>query len=71
MTLIQSGATVEYATFEFGFWGLRLDDGRLFSVHGGLPEQFRTEGRRVTIVGKIRIDIVSPLSSPLELLQIQ
>ena len=71
MALIQTGATVEYSSIEFGFWGLRLDDGRLFTVYGGLPEAFRTEGRRVSIVGKVRIDIASPMGSPLELLQIQ
>jgi hypothetical protein len=38
---------------------------------GGLPSGFQTAGRRVTITGKVRIDLASVPGPIIELLAIQ
>jgi hypothetical protein len=48
-TVQQSGST----------WQLRLDDGRIFVPLSALAPAFQTHGLRVTISGKVRIDLPS------------
>jgi hypothetical protein len=69
--LIQMMATVQFNSASGGFWELRLDDGRVFVAMGGLPAAFQMAGRRVTIVGKVRIDLPSVPGPIIELLSIQ
>jgi glucose/arabinose dehydrogenase len=69
--LIQSMATVQFNSASGGFWELRLDDGRVFVPMGGLSPAFQTAGRRVTITGKVRIDLASVPGPIIELLSIQ
>ena len=69
--LIQAMATVQFNSASGGFWQLRLDDGRVFVPMGGLPSAFQTAGRRVTINGKVRIDLPSVPGAIIELVSIQ
>jgi glucose/arabinose dehydrogenase len=69
--LIQQMATVQFNSASGGFWQLILDDGRVFVPMGGLPSAFQTAGRRVTITGKVRIDLPSVPGAIIELLSIQ
>jgi hypothetical protein len=69
--LITSMATVEFNTTSGGFWQLRLDDGRAFVPMGGLAAAFQTAGLRVTVTGKVRIDLASTPGPILEVLSIQ
>jgi hypothetical protein len=64
-------ATVQFNSASGGFWQLQLDDGRVFVPMGGLPSGFQTAGRRVTITGKVRIDLASVPGPIIELLAIQ
>jgi hypothetical protein len=51
-------------------WILRLDDGRSFKPLGGLPTEFQVGGLRVTLTGRVRIDLVSPGLPIVEILEI-
>jgi hypothetical protein len=67
---IASAATVELPSGA-DRWILRLDDGRIFVPLGNLPDAFLVDGRRVTVTGKVRIDLPSPEGTVLEILQIR
>ncbi|HEX7780833.1 MAG TPA: PQQ-dependent sugar dehydrogenase [Vicinamibacterales bacterium] len=69
--LIQTMATVQFNAASGGFWELRLDYGRVFVPMGGLSPAFQTAGQRVTITGKLRIDLASVPGPIIELLSIQ
>ena len=49
--------TVQYFTFEGGFWAVRGDDGVTYDPLGALPPAFQREGLRVMMVAKMRNDL--------------
>ena len=50
--------TIHYYTFEGGFWAVRGDDGITYDPLGGLPSGFQREGLRVSMVVKVRTDLI-------------
>jgi hypothetical protein len=69
--LIQNaGATVQLHPESGGFWALHLDDGRVFVPLGGLAPAFQMSGLRVTLTGKVRIDLPSTPGAIVEVLSI-
>jgi hypothetical protein len=69
--LIQNaGATVQFHPESGGFWALHLDDGRVFVPLGGLAPAFQMSGLRVTLTGKVRIDLPSTPGAIVEVLSI-
>ena len=50
--------TVEHVELEGGFWGVIGDDGKQYDVFN-LPKEFRKQGLRVKLAGKLRPDRIS------------
>lgn len=51
--------TIQYYTFEGGFWAVRGDDGITYDPLGGLPPEFERDGLRVWLEAKLRPDMGS------------
>jgi hypothetical protein len=49
---------VRYYEVEGGFWAVRGDDGVTYDPVNGLPSEFQREGLRVSMVVKVRDDLV-------------
>jgi len=65
--------TVHFYTIEGGFWAVKGDDGVVYEPVGGLASAFQQENLRVTMVVKVRTDLVSiHMAGPIvEIIQIQ
>ena len=59
--VVRGAGTVRFQNLEGGFWAIEMDDGRIFAPLVAFPEEFRIEGRRVTVTGKPRPDVVSAI----------
>ena len=51
--LFQGSGTVQYFTFEGGFWAIEGDDGETYDPVGGVPPAFENEGMRVEFLAKM------------------
>ena len=69
---ISFAAEVKWISLEGGFYGLVAEDGRKF-LPLNLPEEFKKDGLKVRIRGKIKKDIVTVYmwGIPLEILEIE
>lgn len=57
--MVRTDGTVTYMSLEGGFWAIRGDSGTNYDPLGGLPPEFRQEGLRVRVEGRIRTDMAS------------
>jgi hypothetical protein len=56
--MIRVNGTVQFMTFEGGFWAVRGDDNVTYDPMNGLPAAFQVEGLRVRLEAKRRDDLV-------------
>lgn len=64
--------TVRHFELEGGFWAVRGDDGVTYDPMNGLPARFQRDGLRVSMVVKVRSDLVGThMAGPIvEIIQI-
>ena len=57
--VVRVNGTVRFMTFEGGFWAVRGDDNVTYDPVNGLPAAFQTEGLRVRLEARPRLDAAS------------